>query len=388
MIKKILCNSKGQIKLWVIIIAVLIMIVVVVLLLQKDSEQGEVKGISQEQPIKIGAILPLTGKIAQYAEEARRGIEMALEQEKDLKLEIVYEDSKSDAKEGVSAYQRLQTMDLPILITGASPISLAISPLANQDEILQMGVFSSVSKYTSPNDFTFRVTVRSEVENKKIAGWAIEQGYRKFALLYTNSDWGMSHYNFIKSELERLGGKIIVEENFLETSNDFKTQLIKIKNKEPEAIFLLARSQNAGMILKQAKELGLQTHFFGVRAVEAQELLDIAGDSAQGIFYPYSFNPNSENKRVKDFVDNYQSKYQEIPTAYVAEGYDAMSLIIKSIKQCEGADSQCLKDDLLGTKDYQGVLGNITFDENGDVFYDMFIKTVRNGEFIPYSSDD
>ncbi|MCG2686596.1 ABC transporter substrate-binding protein, partial [Candidatus Parcubacteria bacterium] len=93
----------------------------------------------------------------------------------------MYEDSKSDAKEGVSAYQRLQTMDLPVLITGASPISLAISPLANQDEILQMGVFSSVADYSSPNDFTFRVTPRSEVENKKIASWAIEQGYKKFA---------------------------------------------------------------------------------------------------------------------------------------------------------------------------------------------------------------
>ena len=338
---------------------------------------------TEDEVIKIGAILPLTGKIAQYAEEARRGIEMALE-EKELNIEVIYEDSKSDAKEGISAYQRLKISGLSALITGASPISLAISPLANQDEILQMGVFSSVSEYTSPNDFTFRVTARSEVENKKIAGWAINQGYKKFALLYTNSDWGKSHYDFIKPELERLGGEIIIEENFLVEDNDFRTQLTKIKNKNIEAIFLIARSQNAGIILKRAKELGLQKQFFGVRAVESQELLDIAGEAAEGITYPYSFNPASDNQQVRDFVSKYKKQYNETPTAYVAEGYDATNLLIKSIKNCGEDNSQCMKNDLLNTKDYPGILGYMTFDENGDVSFNYFIKTVKNGEFIPY----
>ncbi|MBU4360488.1 ABC transporter substrate-binding protein [Patescibacteria group bacterium] len=370
-------------QIWIPILVVVIIIVGIILLTQNKNNQID----ENQEPIKIGAILPLTGKIAQYAEEARRGIEIALEQEKDLKLEIIYEDSKSDAKEGVSAYQRLQTMDLPVLITGASPISLAISPLANQDEILQMGVFSSVADYSSPNDFTFRVTPRSEVENKKIASWAIEQGYKKFAFLYDNSPWGLGHYNFIKSEIEELGGEITSVESFLITDNDFRTQLIKIKNKNSEAIFILAHAQNAGMILKQAKELGLEKQFLGNKAIESIELLDIAGEAAEGIIYPYSFNPDSDDVRVRNFVSDYQSEYKEIPTTYVAEGYDAMSLIIKSIKQCEGADSQCMKNNLLNAKDYPGILGNMTFDENGDVFYDYFIKTVRNGQFVPYEQD-
>ncbi|MFH1890990.1 MAG: ABC transporter substrate-binding protein [Candidatus Kuenenbacteria bacterium] len=374
---------KKQIWIPVLILAVIVA-GVLIFSSQKPDQPQEAK---EKEVIKIGAILPLTGKIAQYAEEARRGIEIALEQEKDLKLEIIYEDSKSDAKEGVSAYQRLQTMDLPVLITGASPISLAISPLANQDEILQMGVFSSVADYSSPNDFTFRVTPRSEVENKKIASWAIEQGYKKFAFLYDNSPWGLGHYNFIKSEIEELGGEITSVESFLITDNDFRTQLIKIKNKNSEAIFILAHAQNAGMILKQAKELGLEKQFLGNKAIESIELLDIAGEATEGIIYPYSFNPDSDDVRVRNFVSDYQSEYKEIPTTYVAEGYDAMSLIIKSIKQCEGADSQCMKNNLLNAKDYPGILGNMTFDENGDVFYDYFIKTVRNGQFVPYEQD-
>ena len=221
-------EKTGKTILWIIIL------ILVICLVWWGANKESIQ--TGEEPIKIGAILPLTGKIAKYAEEAKRGIEMAIEEESDLNLKIIYEDSKSDTKEGVSAYYRIKTESVSLIITGASPISIAISPLANQDKVLQMAVFSSVSSYSSPNDFTFRVTTRSEVENKKIASWAIEQGYKKVALLYTNSDWGLSHYEFIKSELEKLGGEIIIEENFLKTDNDFRTQLIKIKEEKPEEI--------------------------------------------------------------------------------------------------------------------------------------------------------
>ncbi len=357
-----------------VIIGIVIVIIILIVIFSEKPLEGEVK---------IGAILPLTGKIAQYSEEARRGIELALEDEKDVLIKVIYEDSKGDPKEGISAYQRLRAEGISLIITGASPVSFAISPLANQDKTLQMAVFSSISKYTSFNDFTFRVTTRSEVENKEIASWVMEQGYRKFALMYTNSDWGLSHREFIKSELERLGGEIIIEENFLTTDSDFRTQLTKIKAKTPEAIFLLARSQNAGMILKQAKELSLEKQFFGVRAVESQELLDIAKEAANGLIYPYSFNPISDDSRIKDFTRKYQEKYGILPTTYVAEGYDAISLIIKSIKQCRVVDTECIKNDLLNTKDHLGILGEMTFDENGDIYYPFFIKTVKNGQFVP-----
>lgn len=332
--------------------------------------------------INIGVILPLTGKLAPYAEETKQGIELALINEKNIK--VIYEDSQSEPKQGINAFQKLLTNKIPIAITGGSNISLAISPLANQNKILQMAVFSSVADYTSPNDLTFRVTSRSEVENKVLIGWAINHNLKNVAFIYSNDAWGLGHYNFLKSEIEKNNINITAKESFATTETDFHGQLTKIKNSQPEAIFLIAQGKNAGLILKQAKELGLKTQFLGVRAIETNELLAIASEAAENIIYPYSFDSTANNTNIKNFIKKYQTKYNKLPTAYTAEGYDATELLIKATSNCQGTNIACLQNYLTNTKNYSGVLGNISFDYNGDIYLEHFLKTVKDGKFIKY----
>ena len=153
---------------------------------------------------------------------------------------MFYEDSKFDTKEGVSVYQKLKNANgVQIMITAGSPVALAISPLANSDKVLQMSIAASTPKYTSENDFTFRVTTRSEVENQELAKFVVPR-YKNIGLLYANNEWGISHYGAIKSEIEKLKGNIVAEETFLMEDIDFRTKLLKIKSKNPEAVFLLA----------------------------------------------------------------------------------------------------------------------------------------------------
>ena len=270
------------------------------------------------------------------------------------------------------------------MITAGSPVALAISPLANSsDQILQMAIAVSSPKYTSENDFTFRVTARSEVEDKELAKFVVPR-YKNIALLYANNEWGMSHYSAVKPEIEKLKGNIVAEETFLMEGIDFRTQLLKIKSKNPEAVFLLAVAKNAGIILKQAKELGIKTQFFGIQSLQSKDLILIAGEAANGIVYSYSFDPQTEDLITKTFVEKYKTKYKEEPTSYVAEGYDALDLIVKVFNECKEINTNCMKTKLLGVKDYPGILGSLTFDKNGDVYYPYFIKTVKNGQFVKY----
>ena len=338
----------------------------------------------EKEPIKIGAILPLTGKAAQYGEEIKRGIELAKEDRKDISSEIIYEDSKYDTKEGVSIYQKLKTEGVSLMIVTASTIAVAISPLANQDKVILMATAASTPEYTSPDDFTFRVTTRAEVEDKELARWAIDKGYKKIALMYVNNDWGLGHYNSIRPEIEKLGGAVVATESFLAEANDFRTNLTKIKAGTPEAVFLLVEAKTAGLILKQARELGLTSQFFGPRTLQSEDLISIAGKAADGIVYTYPFDPLSEKPIIKEFVKKYQAKYGSLPTSYVAEGYDSTNLILEALKDCKKLDTNCMKNNLLNTKNYPGILGNLTFDENGDVYYPYFLKTVKNGQFVPY----
>lgn len=371
-------------QIWIPILIVVIIAAGLLLYTSQKSKQAEEKEV-----IKIGVILPLTGKAAQYGKESQQGIELAKEELnlnrelKQFKIEVFYEDSKFDTKEGVSAYQKLRNFNnIPIVITGASQVSLAISPLANQEKILQMAIFSSTPKYTSPRDFTFRVATRSEVEDGELAKFVVPK-YKNIALLYINNEWGMGHLEAILPIIKKLKGNVLIEEKFLLEDTDFRTQLTKIKAKNPEAVFLLAEAKNAGLILKQAKEMGLKVVWFGIRSLQSEELFTIAGDAADGLIYTYPFDPESENPVVKNFVEKYRAKYNEAPTSYSAEGHDALKVIISAVIQCQKVDIECIKEKLLNTKDYQGALGKITFDENGDVYYPYSMKTIKNGQFVP-----
>ena len=343
------------------------------------------KNEKTKETIKIGVILPLSGNVAKYGEEMKRGVESAIEKNKETPIEVFYEDSKFDTKEGVSAYQKLKnTNGIQVMITAGSPVALAISPLANSDHVFQMAIAASTPKYTSENDFTFRVTARAEVEDKELVKFVVPR-YKNIALLYSNNDWGVGHYSSIKPEIEKLKGNIVAEETYLMEDTDFRTKLLKIKSNNPEAVFLLAVAKNAGIILKQAKELGIKAQFFGIQSLQGQDLISIAGEAANGVIYSYSFDPQTtKDPKIKSFVEKYKTKYNEEPTSYVAEGYDALDLIVKAVNECKEVNIDCMKTKLSEVKDYPGMLGSLTFDKNGDVYYPYFIKTVKNGQFVKY----
>jgi len=259
---------------------------------------------------KVGAILPLTGDKADYGEKSQKGLELALEDIKkempNLKLKILYEDSKFEVKEAVSAYQKLKNIhNIPVVITLSSEVSMAIAPLANQDKILQMAIVASTPKYTSPADFTFRTTPRAEIEDKELAK-AVVPRYKRIGLLYNNNERGMGHRNSIKPEIEKLGGEIVVEEAISPEVTDYRNNLLKIRQKNPEVVCLFTEAKNIGIILKQAKELGIKTQFFGTRSTESKEVLSIAGKAADGIIYTFSFDPNSSDSLIRDVVEGYK----------------------------------------------------------------------------------
>ena len=330
--------------------------------------------------------MPLSGKNSFYGEQAQRSFVLAVE---DIKKEmpgfaftLIYEDSKLEVAEAVSAFNRLKNInDIDVVITLSSDISLAVAPLANQEKVLQMAITASTAQYTSLGDFTFRTTARAEQEDKTLAK-AIASKYQKVALLYNNNERGLGHRNALKQELDNLGIEIIIEETLAPQDNDFRTQLVKIKEKNPDVVYLLTEAKNTGLALKQAKELQIEKPFFATRSTESEEVLSIAGAAAEAVIYTYSFNPLSTEPIIQNFTKRFQEQYNRLPDYIAAEAYDALKLVAKAANQC-GADTNCMKENLLKTKDFLGACGILTFDENGDVYYPYTLKTVKNGQFVP-----
>jgi branched-chain amino acid transport system substrate-binding protein len=180
-----------------------------------------------------------------------------------------------------------------------------------------------------------------------------------------------------------MGGEIDAIESFEVEATDFRTQLRKITLSNPKAIFIVGASKHVGMIVKQAKELGIKTQFIASSPVEGEEVLTIAGELANGIIYPYPYDIESEDKNQEAFRIKYKEKYKMLPEMLAANAFDALMIVAEMIDKY-GYNVEKIKDGLYKIKNYHGASGVLSFDKNGDVHKPIIIKKIENGRFVRY----
>jgi branched-chain amino acid transport system substrate-binding protein len=353
---------------WVVV-GIIVMVLIVFVLISLTS-----KNPIDNNSYKIGVILPLSGPASYYGEQTKKGIEFAdsylIKTYPDIKFSIIYGDSQYDPRVGVNAYAQLQeTNKLDAVITLASPISLAIQPLAKKDGILQMAVASTASKYSTPNDLSFRTIPIVKKQTDLLAKYIFNKKYSRVGILYVKNDFGIGGKDAFKNSLQDQGliNKIVSEESFLTDATDFRTQLTKIKADDPDVVFIIGTAANYSNLLRQKSELGLKSQFVSISSTEDSSLLANASQYAEGIIYTYYFIDFAMASQLQD--------------GYAAEGYEAVRLVGLAFSEC-GKDYSCIQQYLSSLRGYDSVFGELSFDINGDVDYPFILKTIKNGQFI------
>jgi len=347
------------------------------------------------ESIRIGAILPLTGSGSDQGEWVKRGLELAVKEinvGRGHNIELVFEDSAGDPKKAVTTYQNLKSRyQMPVVITWGSGVGLALTPLVNQDKIIQMGVATAASAYSTPDDFTFRNFPDSAHEAQYIVDVVLNKlKTDRVAILKMNNDYGVSSAKGFREQYEKQRGKVLTEEVFEPGTTDFRTQLSKIKGASPSVVYLATYPKEGGLLLRQAKELGITTQFIAsVAILGGREFFDLAGDSAEGLLIVTSAPVFSDDaaEPIRSFVKSYEEKYHEDLSAqhlYVARAYDAMKVLSFALDQCGTKDTDCIRRELFDVKNYPGVSGRISFDRNGDIDTTFNLQVVRNGLFLSY----
>lgn len=339
-----------------------------------------------KEPIKIGVVLPLTGDLATYAEGVRNAINLAVENsDSKNKVQIIVEDDHGCLPpDAVSAAQKLINLDKVKAIIGSlcTGATLAIAPIAEQNKVIVIAPSATGKNLTNAGEYVFRTIASDADKSIAVAKYAYNKGFRKAALLFDSSqDALVSQRDDVKTTFTSLGGQIVIEESFISSDKDLRTQLNKIKNSNADVIFISALPDTVGLALKQARTLSINTQFISTdTSGGTKPVIDIAGSSAEGLIFPFATTPS--NKEYTDFINNYKSKYGVEPSAYAAEGYDAAMILIKAMFASNGtADSIKYQLFKIG-KNYYGASGVITFDQNGDVQKPIVIKTVKDGQFI------
>lgn len=343
----------------------------------------------EEQALKIGVILPLSGSASYYGGQAQKGLEIARSELEakypNLKFQVYYEDSQYVPAKGVDAYNKLRNVDnINAVIPLASHVAIAIQSLANKDKVLEMAMASTSGKYSTPDDYAFRTIPSISVQTDKIAQFLKGNSFKKIAIFTAANDFGEGGKVALKSSIAPMSDiKVVSEQTFAADQKDFRTELLKIKNTNSDIVYLVGTATNYLSILMQAKEIGLDKQFISISSTEDPILVKDDKGYADGIIYTY-YNISPENNEIaKSFVDKYKAKYGDMPDGYAAEAYEALKLVAGGFRNCS-LSSDCAKTNLENLRDYPSVFGKLSFDKNGDVYYDFTMKTIKDGKFVPY----
>ena len=254
---------------------------------------------------------------------------------------------------------------------------LAISPTASNPKVTVDPASGKV------RDYLFRAAFIDPFQGSVMANFANKTLHAKTAALYidNSSDYAKGLGQFFKETFLKNGGTIVAEEAYLAKDTDFKATLTKIKANQPDVVFVPGYYQEVGMVIKQARELGLTVPFLGGDGWDSAKLPEIAGAAAlNNTFFANHYSPDDNSPAIKTFVEAYKKEYGQTPDAFAALAYDAAMMIMDSIKRANSADPVKIKDELARTRDYSAVSGIITLNETHDAVKSAVIIEMKDGK--------
>ncbi len=345
-----------------------------------------------KETICIGYSLPLTGEHAQYGEVFRNAATMQLEKFnqsgalKDTEVVIKFEDSKSDPKEAISIAHKFIDDKCVVGVLGdfTSTVSMAAGQVYAKAGMPQLSQTASHPDYAKVSEYQFRNITTQAFEGPFVADWAMGKGYKTFAVIAIQNDWGISAAENFEKAVEAKGGKILSTEYFNPGTRDFRAILTKVSRKKPEAIYACMMYEEGAMLLQQRKQLGIETTVFGTSSLYSPKLIELAGDAADGLLLSTTFMPDSPEANVQEFVTEYEKRYGAKPNMFAAQGYDATGIMLDALGRVGGAaaNRQAVRDALAATKDYPGVTGSTTFDaKTREPVKGLARMEVKNGHF-------
>ncbi|MCU6600431.1 ABC transporter substrate-binding protein [Vibrio vulnificus] len=347
-----------------------------------DSKTSSSSGGSSKSgdTIKIGANLELSGGTASFGQSAADGLKLAIDEiNKEgidgKKLEIVKVDNKSDAAEATSGSIKLVSQDKVVAVVGSatSTNTLAQVQVAQDNKVPLLTPTATNPDITNKagklNDYVFRTCFIDPFQGTVAANFASDEIGAKTAAIYVDSasDYSKGLAAAFKEAFTAKGGKIVAEEAYVTKDTDFRSTLTRIKSAKPEFVFLPGYYEEVGLILKQAREDGIDLPFMGGDGWDSPKVVEIAGAEAlKNTYITNHYSPEDEDAKIQDFVAAFEKEYDKTPDAFAALGYDTGYYLADAIKRSGDASPEKIRQALEDVKDLQLVSGTLNLDENHD----------------------
>lgn len=339
------------------------------------------------EPVRIGVVLPFTGDGANYGKRCLNGINWAADKINDnggikgRQLILTVEDSRSSPKDAVTAIGKLISVDHLKIIIGdiMSGPTLAMAPIAEKNKVLLFAPGASNPSVRDAGDFVFRDWTSDDYDGKAMAHYLLKQNRKAIGLLVQKTDYTVGVADALAREFQAGGGAIVQREEFEPTETNLRTFLAKLQAAGVTNVYVSAHSQETGMALKQAVEIGYAPQWYATLTVDTPECATIAGNTRDGvIFTTPAFDLTATNAVVTEFVKGFKQRFGEDPEAAAGHGYDAINILATVIANV-GTDPIDIKNALYKLRNFPGVTGTMSFDDHGDVLKPIMIKQIRQG---------
>jgi len=346
--------------------------------------------------VKIGINYELTGDVASYGEASVKGIMMAFDEinaaggVNGMQIVPVQIDNKSDSAEATSVATKLMTQDKVVAQLGPATSGdfMATIPVAMQNEIPIISASATADKGVTVddkgnvNDYVFRLCFNDSFQGVTMANFALNNlSATKAVIIKDNSsDYGKGLAENFKATFEANGGTIVAEEGYVGKDKDFNAILTSIKGKDFDVIFIPGYYQEAGLIIKQARGLGIDAPILGADGFDSPVLLELAGAEAlNDVYFSNHYSSIDEDPLVKEFIAAYTKKNGVEPNAFNALGYDLGKFIADAIVRADSTDPVAIKDALASTKGFAGVTGTFDMGEDHNPIKSIVVIGLENG---------
>ncbi len=347
--------------------------------------------------IRVGVSLPLTGDAAVWGKSQQDGYELAVEQinasggVKGRPIRLIYGDDTGLPKEGVSVLRRMIDIDHIDALTGVanSSVALAYIPIITKEKLIFISSGASSPKLTGASKCFFRTWPSDIAEALAMAKYArAKLGISSVSCLYINNDYGIGLVEPFSKEFTSLGGRILGKESFEQNATDMRAQLTKIKQQNPETIYLAGNPREMARCITQARELGIPARFLSISTLNDKEVFTLVKkeDIEGTVITDASFDPNSTRPEAQAFVKAFREKFKKEPGILANTAYDALMILAHAVAAM-GTNADAIADYLHSMKTYPGVAGPISFTQGGDVNRPIRISTAKDGKFAVLAQD-
>ncbi len=344
------------------------------------------------ETIKIGFFMSVTGRDASFGEASLRGARLAIDELNAAggvlgrPLALVVEDNRSVAGESATAAKKLLARDRVVALIGecSSARTLEAVPIAQAAGVPLITPAATNPKVTQGGDAIFRVCFIDSFQGEVLASYARRRlGVQRAALLIdSGSPYSVDLAEFFAKTFVALGGEVVGTQRYTGADTDFRAQLTALRGTRPDVLFLPGYYVAAGLVARQAVELGLTAKLLGGDGFEAPQLLEIGGDALEGACYVTHFAAENADVTSRRFVEAFRARHGVVPNGLSALTYDAVKLVADAIARAGTTEKAALRRSLASTRDFPGVTGRTTLNASRDADKDAAIISVRQGRLV------